>query len=429
MSRIHKGLAGTLAVVALVVAACGGAAAPTAAPATAAPTEAPSASTAAASCGLTVWGDELTHTFLKTASEKYTADTGVPVELVSRPFTTITTDYETQVANGTGPDLILGFNGLPEKWSASGIVAPLELGDKVAGINPAAVAASTVNGKFYMSPVYVENVAMIRNTDLVPQAPATMDELAKVGKELKDAGKAEYIISSGFDANASNWYNLYALGASAGAPWFSLNADGTYNYADPQFSSEGGLQYAKLLADWSKSGVFDPDTDFGIALSLFTEGKAPFLLTGPWDLPAVIESGTKFAVDPIPTAGQYPTAPMVGVYGLMLNPKSKCALAATDYAVNFMQTKDAQLANFKDSTQRPANVEAAAEVASDPIVAGFLAAGKDGTPLFGEPAFNDIVGTPLGQTMNAIMRGQGDPEKLWTEMATKIEADLKAAGF
>jgi arabinogalactan oligomer/maltooligosaccharide transport system substrate-binding protein len=376
-----------------------------------------------AGCTVTIWGDELTHLFLKSAAEAYTEQTGVQIELVSRPFTTIVQEYETQVPAGTGPDLLIGWNSLVPGYVASGIAAPLELGDKLAEFVPAAQTAALFDGQTYMTPLYVENLGMLRNPDLVPTAPATMEEVAEVGQALKDAGKTEYIISTGFDPNTSNWYNLYPWMMSSGAPIFGRNEDGSWNVQDLQLGGEGGHLFATQLAEWGQTGVLDPETNFGISVSLFTEGKAPFLVTGPWDVPAVRDAGSPYVVDPIPTSGPNPAGPMVGVYGLILNPKSECALAAADFATSWIPTKEAQLMINQDSTHRPALAAAASELVDDADIQGFAAAGKDAAPLFADPKA-DVVFPILGPTLNAIIRGQGDPISLWDEMVAQAEAAL-----
>ena len=369
-----------------------------------------------------------THAAILSAAEAYTAETGVTVESVSRPFDSMSQDYETQVPAGSGPDLIIGFANTLPRWVNSGIAAPLELGDALAGYAGPAQAGAQVDGTTYMVPLWVENVALIRNTDLVPEAPATMEELAQIGQELKDAGTTEYVISSGFGQNG-NWYNLYALQASAGGPWFGLNEDGSYDLSDMQFDSEGGFAFADLLAEWGEAGVLDPDIGFDIAVALFTEGRAPFMITGAWDIPGIQAGGVNYAVGPIPTAGDQAAAPMVGVGGLILNPRSDCALAAADFATRFMTQPENAFSVYEDGAYVPALTAAADMITDDPDVFGFAEAGKDGTPLFSDPAVFEAFQPILPQTEVAILRGEGDPATLWGDMAEQVRAAMAEAGY
>ena len=50
--------------------------------------------------------------------------------------------------------------------------------------DPIAVKGMTFNGQLYGIPYSVENIALIRNTDLTTECPATMEDLVKTGQQL-----------------------------------------------------------------------------------------------------------------------------------------------------------------------------------------------------------------------------------------------------
>lgn len=74
---------------------------------------------------------------------------------------------------GEGPDIFVGAHDQLGGLVASGIVAPLDLGAKADLFTSASVAALNYEGANYGLPYSIENIALIRNTDLVPEAPAT----------------------------------------------------------------------------------------------------------------------------------------------------------------------------------------------------------------------------------------------------------------
>lgn len=380
-----------------------------------------------AACTVEVWGDEITHLALGKAAEAYTTETGVPVELISVPFSTINSDYETQVAAGGGPDLIIAPGPL-DGWVASGIAAPLELGDTLAAFQPAAAAAALVDGQAYMVPLWTENIGLIRNTALVPEAPATMDALIEAGQALVEAGTTELVIAIPMDPEGGNAYLLYPFQTSFGDHWFARNADGSFDYTQPTLDTEAGLAFARALGAWGASGAVSPDVGFDIAVDRFITGKTPFLVTGPWDLPAIKDAGIDYAIDRLPSAGGSPAAPWLGVFGLVLNPKSDCALAATDFATRFMVTPEAQVTLFEVGSYPPANTEAFAQVADDPDVKAWGENGVDAQPLFGDPVASGATWGAIGKTQVAILRGQGDAETLWKEMAAQVAASLAEGG-
>ena len=54
---------------------------------------------------------------------------------------------------------------------------PVELGDKAGDFEKVAIQAVTYDGKTYGLPYAIENIALVRNTDLVPEAPATFEDV------------------------------------------------------------------------------------------------------------------------------------------------------------------------------------------------------------------------------------------------------------
>ena len=397
----------------------------TPAPVTPAPTEAP---TPAPTCTVTVWGDEITHLSIQPAADAYTAETGVKIDVKSVPFSDIFKNYETQVPVGTGPDLIIAPHSTMAAWVQSGIAAPLEFADKLGDFDPGAAKAAQVDGKVYMVPLWPENIALIRNTDLVPTAVKTFDEVIAAGQPLLDAKKIELIMALPQDPNGGNPYLIYPWQTSLGGALFGTNADGTYNFKDFTAGGPGGIAFAKKLAEWGKS-VMSPNVGYDIALDRFLKGKAAYVVTGPWDLPAIRDSGIKYSIDLLPTTGDQPAAPWVGYFGLVLNPKSTCALAATDFATRFMATKEAQIMVYETGAYPPAHTAAFEQVSSDPDVKAWGLNGANGQPLTSDPTVDGIVWTDWGTVEVAIERGQGDPVKLWTDWATKVQAELKAKGY
>ena len=159
--------AGAISVVAaLALSACGGAAATAPATATAKPDlKASGAST------ITMWVDAERSPALKDITAKFQADTGIAVKLVVKDFAAVRDDFITQVPTGKGPDLIVGPHDWVGKFVQNGVIAPVELGDKKAGFQDSAVRAMTYNGSVYGVPYAIENIALLRNTDLVPGVP------------------------------------------------------------------------------------------------------------------------------------------------------------------------------------------------------------------------------------------------------------------
>jgi len=118
--------------------------------------------------------------------------------------------------------------------STNGVVAPIELGDSAADYLPVAIDASTYEGTTYMLPYAVENIAVLRNADLIPEAATSFDDMIAKGQA---AGLAHpFVVEQGAEGNP---YHLYPFQTAFGAPVFGTNDQG-YDSTDLQLGNEGG---------------------------------------------------------------------------------------------------------------------------------------------------------------------------------------------
>lgn len=81
---------------------------------------------------------------------------------------------------------------------------PLELGE-ISAYQDVAIQAFTVNGKIYGVPYATENIALVRNTTFVKDAPKTFDDMIEMGK--KSGAKYPFLV--GLDPKQSDPYHLY----------------------------------------------------------------------------------------------------------------------------------------------------------------------------------------------------------------------------
>ena len=372
---------------------------------------------------LTMWVDADRADVLKDVAAQFKEDKNIEVKLVVKDFGDIRDDFVTQVPTGKGPDIIVGAHDWLGKLVQNGVVAPIELGDKAADFQDVAIKAMSYEGKTYGLPYSVENIALLRNVDLAPTAPATMDEAIAAGQALVAAGTAQYPFLVGLDPNAADPYHLYPLQASFGAPVFELDANGTYDASKLGLGTAGGEAFAKKLAEWGAAGVLNTNISGDIAKEEFNAGKSPFYLTGPWNVPSAKEAGINYSIDPIPTAGGEAATPFVGVQGFYISSKSKNALAANEFLVNYLGTDAVQTALYQVGGRAPALLTAFEAAQSDADVAAFGAVGAAGVPMPNVPAM-DAVWADWGTTEVAIINNQGDPVSLWQAMVTSIQGKI-----
>jgi arabinogalactan oligomer / maltooligosaccharide transport system substrate-binding protein len=371
-----------------------------------------------ASGSLTVWVDETRQDAVTAAAASFEEETGTAVDVVLKNFEDIRADFLAQVPTGEGPDITVGAHDWLGELTTNGVVAPLELADKAGEFETVSIEAFTQDGQVYGLPYAIENIALIRNTALAAEAPATWDDAVAAGQ----AAGTQFPVLVQSDGDKGDPYTHYPFQTSFGAPVFTQNEDGSYS-SELAMGGPEGQAYAQWLAAQGAAGVLSQDTTYDIAVEAFANGQSPFIVGGPW----MIESfeGLDLSIDPVPTAGDQPAQPFVGVQGFYLSAESENAIVANDFLVNFLSTEEAQLALY-EAGNRPPALTAAADAASaeDEIVAGFREVGAEAVPMPSIPEMASVWSF-WGVTEAAIVSG-ADPVATWDKMIADIQGAIES---
>jgi maltose-binding protein MalE len=436
-----------LAVFALLVAACGGDADETTTTAAAATTTTAAATTTTAAAtttttiagdtttttepvvradaDLVIWADDTRAPVIRGFAEEFGAANGLTVAVQELPFGDIRDRLIVAGPAGQGPDIIIGAHDWLGQLVTSGVLAPVDLSAIEDEYSEAAVAAFNYEGQTYGLPYAVENIALLRNTDLVPDPPATFEELEETALQLVADGEAEIPLALQENGNGDPYHN-YPLFTALGGYVFGFNDDGSYNPDDLGIDSAGGLAAAQWFADKAEAGLIDVDITYDIMIESFGNGTAPFAITGPW---AIAQADTGFAatgvpyvVEPIPTVEGGTPNVFIGVQGFMVSSFAVNPLVAQTFLLDFIATEDAQFAMFEAGGRPPAHLAAFATASEDPDIAGFGEAGLEGVSLPSIPEMN-AVWTAWTNAYQLILTG-GDPEQAFTDAAEQIRTEI-----
>lgn len=370
---------------------------------------------------ITVWVDADRADVMKEAAAEFTDDTGVKVAFVQKEFGEIRDQLVQQAPTGKGPDVVVGAHDWLGTLVSNGVVAPVELGDRAEEFQQIARDAFSYDGQLYGVPYAIENIGLMRNTDLVSEAPTDFDDMIAKGK----AAGTEFPFLVGLDPEQSDPYHLYPFQTSFGAPVFGQNSDGSYNAEDLQVGNDGGKKFASWLAEQGKAGVFNTNITGDLAKENFLAGKSPFFLTGPWNAPAATEKGLNIAIDPIPSAGGEDAQPFAGVQGFFLSAESKNKLAANEFLLNYVGSEKVQTALYEVGGRAPALTAAfESAVKDDPITAGFGEVGANAVPMPSIPEMGSVWQF-WGVTEAALINNKGgDPTALWEKMTADIQGAI-----
>ena len=436
---MHKraiGAAAVTGVAALFMSACGGSSTPAAADKTPAASGSSTTTTAAApspttsgapardaSADLVIWSDADRAGPLKKYADQFGSENGIKVAV--QVVTDTRQQFKDATNVGKGPDVIVGAHDWLGELVQNGTVAPVPLAaDVAAKFDPKAIAATKYNGQQYGVPYAVENIALMRNTALAPEAPKTMDDLVATGEKIKKANKKVSNVLVQQVGKVGNAYYTYPYLSAFGGGIFATKANGDYDASKVIVNSAGSLKGATELAKLGKAKVLSTNVDDTNAEAIFDGGKAPFFFTGPWATPNAKKAGIKYAISPLPSIDGKPMQPFLGVQMFYVSAKAKNAAFAQEFVTNYVSRKDVQLALFQAGGRPPALTEAYNEVAkSDKDVQGFHEAGKGGKAMPNIPAMNSVWG-PLGQAAADVISGKATADARFAAAQKEIVANI-----
>jgi len=364
---------------------------------------------------LLIWADAERAPLLESLAEQVEADLGIQLEVQVMGLGDARDQLLVAGPAGEGPDILVTAHDSIGQFVANGAIVPIELDEDIAAeFTDTSLNLFTYNGQLWGVPYATENVALIRNVDLVPEAPKTWQEVRDISEALHEAGEDKY----GFVVQTGNTYHNFPITSAFGGYIFGTNDDGTFNVADVGLASEGGLKAAEWLSNMYKDGLMPVNVNDDVVFDMFTNGDAALFITGPWFSKRIADTGVNFSIDPIPGAedGMEIGAPFAGGQGFVISAFSDKQLLAETFLLDYVATTDFMQAIF-DQGGRPSAFKAV-DTSADAGIAGFTAAGANAIPMPAIPEMN-AVWASSDAALNLISQGQ-DADESMTNAVTQI---------
>ncbi len=396
-----------LAMAAMLAAACGG-------------SSSNNSPTLTRSGTITIWhGYEGTYLDAKKAIyDEYTKQyPNVTINLVHKPNLT---DAVTAAAGaGQGPDIVAWVDDQIGKWVKLEAIKPMDSYVNKDYMNsqftPAAVDAATFEGKIYGMPESVEAITIIYNKKLITssQVPKTTDGLVSFAKSYSQSNPGSYgVVWNPKDAYfQAPW--IYGSGG------FYVKADGSVGLNTS--GTKAGFNYVASFKGAMPAGV-----DYGIADTLFKEGKAAMIINGPWSVADYLKAGVDYGYATLPTVqgSGKPASPFVGVKTLMLGAYAQNPALAVD-VMKFFSNQANQTNMVLTTREIPANKLALADpkVQAIPDIAGFGAQVKNGVPLPNTP-FMSALWDPVAKALEAVWTGKQSVDAALSDAQTAAEKNV-----
>jgi arabinogalactan oligomer/maltooligosaccharide transport system substrate-binding protein len=315
---------------------------------------------------LTLWTQEGTaenaFQYVQDLAAAYSkANPKVSIEVLNKETEALRQDYQTASLAGNAPDFLWTVSDHAGPFTAANLIQPV---DKLIDLSKYGDAsAASLDGKTWGVPITLGNhLMLLYNKDIIPAAPKSTAEFAKLATTLNAKGIAVLT----WNQTEPFWFVPW-LGAFKGGKVFA--ADGK----TPNLNTTAMVSALQLLQDLKfKTKAFPAESDYNTADTMFKEGKAAMIINGDWSLGDYKKvMGDKLGIARIPqVAGAgWPAPYTAGKFFMITAGIDKAKLAAIVDFIKFATTKENQLDMFTKLNRLPALKVAAADklVASDPI--------------------------------------------------------------
>lgn len=375
---------------------------------------------------LTIWADDDRAVAMRTFAEAYTRGSGTDIEVIVVEHDELRSSFVSTQASGLGPDILAG----PHDWTGelveAGAIAPVGLAaESNDTFTPGALEAVTYGGEVYGVPYATENLALLRNTDMVPDEPQTVEEMVTSGTDAVDSDSADRVLSVqvGEEGDA---YHLHPFFTSAGGYLFGDDESGDPDPSDLGVASSESVAAFEVLAELGEdgSGVLTRDTDADNTAQLFSDGSAPFLITGPWSVAEIKQAGIPYEISPVPPFEDAdPARPLIGVQSFFVASDATDPDLAEEFAQTFVSDPELSIILYDADPRVPALTAVLDVVAEDdPDLAEFERAGEEGLPMPAIPEMEEVW-TPFSQA-GADVIGGADPEEALADAEDEIIASF-----
>jgi len=331
---------------------------------------------------------------------------GVKVTTLAVPFDAFADKITAAVPRGKGPDIFIYAQDRLGGWVEAGnTIEPIDFyldGDTSQRFLPTTMQAMTYRGTVYGLPLNFKVITMVYNKKMVANPPKTSAELVATAKRLTDAGTGRFGLAYWY----SNFYYHAPLMGAFGGRVFDDKGRLVLN------SAENARSLGTLMKWVEQDKILPAEPSVALVTSLFNEGKAAIVFSGPWFL-GEIAKGIDYGVAPLPTideAGGKPMRPWMTVEAAYIAAASKNKEAAYDFVKYVTDLPQAKVLAL-EGRQTPANQRVYDDpaVKADPVMQAFRKQVEFATPM---PNLVEMtmVWTPITTAMNTVVQKSALPK-------------------
>jgi len=367
----------------------------------------------------------------RTALEKVTAafnaaqgESGARVKLLAIPSDAFTDKISATLSRGVGPDVFVFPQDRLGGWvEGGGLLEPLDFFLEPSTRQryvPGTLEAMTYRGTVYALPLNFKSITLLYNKKLLPKPPRTTGELRTACKALHEspAGKGGVCLAYPYTDFYYHAALMQAFGGRVFDPGPKVRLDAPENVKSLDF----------LLKWTAEKGLLPAEPSTALVTSLFNEGKAAIVFSGPWFI-GEIAPGVDYGLAPLPTvdeAGGKPLRPWLTVEGVAISSHSANKDAAYAF-LRYLTGPEGARVMALQGRQNPALAQVYEDpaVAQDPVLSAIREQAKTSVPMPNLPEMTMVWG-PATSAMNAVVHKLATPKAALDDAQRTVQKEVTA---
>jgi arabinogalactan oligomer/maltooligosaccharide transport system substrate-binding protein len=374
---------------------------------------------------ITLWhsyrGDE--KTALKEVVAAFnTSHTDVQIKALGIPYDAFADKITAAIPRDKGPDIFIFAHDRIGGWVEGGIIEPIDFFLEENASEKFVTGSwepMRYNDSMWGLPMSLKSIILFYNPDIIKTPPKTTDEMIAMAKKHTDAEAGKY----GLVYEIANFYYHACWMQGFGGRVFDANNQPVLDAPENIRS----FQFARDL--YAKEQIVPPEVSNVLVTTLFNEGKAAMVISGPWFRGEI--DGVPYEIELLPIISEVgkPAIPFMSSEGVMMSAKSKHKDAAfqvmqylvSEDAATIMATTGKQPVALKKVYEKP-------EIKNDPYLPKFRAQIEQSKPMPSIPQMTSVW-SPATTAIAAAVNGNKTPEEALKEAQAKVLDALSKAGY
>lgn len=379
---------------------------------------------------LIVWEDKDKKSGIEEAVKAFEKENDVTIKLMEKAYGNQLEDLRLDGPAGTGADVITIPSDQIGTAVTEGLLHELSVtSEEQDAFTEAAIKSQIVDKKVYGLPKAVETQILFYNKALVAQdkLPKTTDEWLTLSKETTAKNQEQY----GLLAQWDQVYYAQGVMTPFGGYIFGEDSSGNYDPNQLGIDSKGEIEGAEYIQQFYKEKVFPAgiigDQGINVLDSLFTEGKAAAVISGPWNLEPYKKAGIDYGVAELPLLpnGKHMSS-FIGVKSYNVSSYSKNPELAEKF-VKFITDEENLKVRYEKTQEVPA-LKALSEdksVMENPSTVAIAEQSKYAELTPGITAMNSVW-DPTNAALQTIATEKATPADALKQAATQIKEAIAA---